>query len=60
MDGIDGLLWIDDSNFFTLNSEFQYLLPIIGTLCVFFILIGIPQNIYGGHRESFLGTFLQV
>ncbi len=60
MDGIDGLVCGSMIViFFTLNSEFHYLLPIIGTLCSFLYFNWYPSKIFMGDIGSlFLGTFL--
>ncbi|MDC3027423.1 hypothetical protein OA185_00280, partial [bacterium] len=60
MDGIDGL--ITGSMiviFLTLNGEFHYLLPIIGTLTGFLYFNWHPSKIFMGDTGSlYLGTFL--
>jgi len=60
MDGIDGL--ITGSMiviFLTLNGEFHYLLPIIGTLSGFLYFNWHPSKIFMGDTGSlYLGTFL--
>ena len=60
MDGIDGL--ISGSMiviFLTLNNEFHYLIPIIGTLSGFLYFNWYPSKIFMGDTGSlYLGTYL--
>ena len=60
MDGIDGL--ISGSMiviFLTINGEFHYLLPIIGTLTAFLYFNWYPSKIFMGDAGSlYLGTYL--
>ena len=60
LDGIDGL--VSGSMimiFLTLNSDFHYLVPIIGTLSAFLYFNWYPSKIFMGDIGSlFLGTFL--
>ena len=60
MDGIDGLVCGSMIIIFlTLNGEFHYLLPIIGTLGGFLYFNWYPSKIFMGDIGSlFLGTFL--